>query len=71
MIKTNCLIERLYDINSIKDLKFMYYNIKQKKMVGLKQSMRKYLWMVNAYTNQEKTKFEINSLLERLKYKMQ
>jgi len=36
MIKTNCLIERLYDINSIKDLKFMYYNIKQKKMVGLK-----------------------------------
>jgi len=70
-IKTNCLIERLYDINSIKDLKFMYYNIKQDKNGWIEIINEEIFMDGKRLYKLGKTKFEIISLLERLKYKMQ
>jgi len=71
MIKTNCLIERLYDINSIKDLKFMYYNIKQDKNGWIEIVNEEIFMDGKRLYKLGKTKFEINSLLERLKYRLQ
>jgi hypothetical protein len=70
-IINNCLIDRVYEINAIKELKFMYYDIKSGSS-GIIEIIDKKIFMDGKYLkNLGKTKYEIISLLNRLKYIMQ
>jgi hypothetical protein len=70
-IINNCLLDRVYEINAIKELKFMYYDIKN-DISGIIEIIDKKIFMDGKYLkNLGKIKYEIISLLNRLKYIMQ